>query len=61
MAGKFGKLDINFNIEPLNKVMCEKVTCKYNLVESQGLLLCNLKHITISEEGICVMREDKPS
>ena len=54
MAHKVGKVVIEF--EPLVKVTCFAMGCKYNL---NRLLACNLKHLDIGSGNRCVHFEPR--
>lgn len=41
---------ITFQIEPIVKLRCENIYCKYYLPADKG---CNLKYITIGFYGTC--------
>ena len=50
---------VNFEIEPVVKVMCLNESCAHNLVARHGRAYCNLKHVVIDESGKCQSRRDK--
>ena len=45
-------IDIKLNIDNIMKLKCLRMDCRHNLV-SRNQLACNLKHMTIDENGQC--------
>lgn len=58
------KLDVNLNLEPFVKLVCQADKCRYNLMNSmyysEQQYACNLKHITITQTGRCNYFEPIP-
>jgi hypothetical protein len=50
---------ISFEIEPICKVVCAAVECKNNLARFYIGGYCNLKYISMSENGQCLQFDQK--
>lgn len=55
-------INITFEVEPIVKLKCANVRCKYNLQDNTAhddMPYCNLKRISLDEIGSCESQEDK--
>jgi hypothetical protein len=61
MASVTTDLSVTFDIEPIVKLRCLALDCKYNLVNSpfsgDQPAACILKHLMIDENGKCTTYE----
>lgn len=46
-------MSITFEIEPIVKVVCMATNCANHVWRYQNEMYCNLKHITLDEDGQC--------
>lgn len=58
MALMPSSLEVILGFEPIVKLVCANTRCKHNLTNAannseEKELACNLKHITINENGCC--------
>lgn len=52
-------INIKFEIEPIVKLQCTNINCKFNMSDTFGEFYCNLKHVSLDEIGSCESQEDK--
>lgn len=58
-----GSFEILFELEPIVKLICKNINCRFNLVNAANApetkkAACNLKQITIDSNGICKNYEE---
>jgi hypothetical protein len=47
-------LSITVELEPIVKLACNAIDCKHNLARREGGRNCNLKHVVLSADGVCL-------
>ncbi len=54
-----GDFRITFEIEPVVKLVCRNINCKFNCMNNfhDRQAHCNLKNIAIDNEGACMNQE----
>lgn len=52
------EIKVKLDIEPVVKLCCEKYNCINNLMATKGFYNCNLKHVTINQNGECKHKEE---
>lgn len=53
MASGKVEIKVSLDIECVVKLCCERYTCINNLMATKGFHSCNLKHLTINQNGEC--------
>ncbi len=50
-------VSITLDVEPIVKLVCFEVSCRFNAAKLLGEPTCELKHLEIGPGGQCAMRE----